>query len=414
MSKKKRLIIISSVIVVVIVAVTGILMLIKNRNKDKKSVKVYNVSDIMEYGYEYDQYMYGYVEAGMTQNVYLSQSQKIDSINVIQGQEVKAGDVLLVYDTTAQKLELDMKKADVEIARAAVVVAERELEELKKITPVEDIPEEPSTEEPASPLDAKPEVKPESKPEDIENGDSDVSYTKAELEKAIKEKEAEIKKLKIDYEIEQADLEMMEYRNQNGEVVADFDGVVSSLITEDEALLESKPLLVISGEKGCTVVSSISELSLDKVSPGDTVDINCYDNGMFYQGTIKEILTTPTDSGYNSGSQSSYPIIITVEDGEGLTPGMGMEVTLTGGDTSNDYFYLPLPFVMEENGRYYVMKDNNGVLEKAYVITGKIQYCSSIKIYSGIAIDDKVAFPYAKDAVEGAKTTEGRMDDLYY
>lgn len=430
MNKKKKLIIIASVCIVVIGAIAGALMLLKSKNKDKKSVVVYNVSDLQEYGYDYGNYMYGYVEAGMTQNVYLSQNQKIESIKVSEGQTVKAGDVLLVYDTTAQTLNLDMKRADVEIARTAVIVAERELEDLKNVTPVEDIPEQPSTEDAsteqpsgentATPSDAEPEVKPEPKPEPKPGNDDlnpdeekEKTYTKAELDKAIKEKEAEIKKLKIDYQIEQSELEIMEYQNQNGEVVANFDGVITTLLTEEEALLQAKPLLVLSGEKGCTVVSSIGELSLDKVSVGDPVDLNCYDNGMYYQGTISEISTTPTDSGYSSETQSNYPIKITVEDSEGLSPGMGLDVSLSSGENADDYFYLPLPYVMKENGRYYVMKDNNGVLEKAYVSTGKIWYGNSIKIYSGVTADDKIAFPYAKDAVEGAKTTQGNLEDLY-
>ena len=436
MSKKKKIIIILVVSILIIGSAVGLVAVLKKSNKNKKVVDVYPVSELLGETdwYEYEDTLYGYVDTSMQQNIYLSSSQQIEEIKVKEGQEVKAGDVILVYDTTAQELELAQMRADVEIARADVVVAERELENLKNTTPVEEVPEEPTTEavtpeEPttedgvATSTDAttEEEITTEEIPETEEILEpEEETYTKEELDKAIKDKENEIKSLKIAYQLAQIDLELMEYQNSNGEVLANFDGVVTTVMDEEEAILNSKPVIVISGESGCTVKASIGELSLGDVHIGDSVELYCYEDGMMYTGTITEISTTPETDQYYYGSsvESYYPMTITVLDGEDLRQGMGMDVTVISDDSLDvaygDEFYLPLAFVANENGKYYVMKDNNGVLEKTYVQTGKILWGDTIKILGGVGRNDLIAFPYASDAKEGVKTKEASTSSMYY
>ena len=81
-------------------------------------------------------------------------------------------------------------------------------------------------------------------------------------------------------------------------------------------------------------------------------------------------------------------------------------------ESSND-FYLPLAFVRKENGSYYIMKETDGKLEKVYIKTGKIQWGSEIEVLGGISGDEYIAFPYSKDAVEGVKTKQSTIAELY-
>ena len=467
MKKSKKIVIISVISCVVVASIAGILGAVKSKNQKKKSVKVFAVSELAQGDWDGDNnYMWGNVESTMIQNIYLSANQKVDKVNVKEGQTVKAGDVLIVYDTTAQELALDLKRADVEIARTNVIVAERELEELKEYVPKEERPvkepeeeptteaptteeptteaptteaptteeptteaptteapttEEPTTEEPTTeaPTTEAPENNQQQNQNQNKDDDIDVPddeehiLTKKELEKAIADKEAEIKSLRINYQLMQIDLEIMEYQNSNGEVVALFDGQVTSVLTEDEALLESKPMVVVSGDSGCTISANIAELSLGKVSLGDSVNIYSYETGMSYTGTVSEITTTPSSEYSYDNSESYYPIKITVADATDLRPGMGVDVTMITEEMESDDFYLPMAFVRKDNGKYYVMRDNNGVLEKRYITVGKILWGDQIKVYSGVTMDDKIAFPYSKDAVEGVSTTPGKLEQLY-
>lgn len=411
MNKKKKIIISVVITLIVVGVIAGILMFLKHRNKSNNLVEVYPVSELASSVdmYEFTSYSYGVVKSGMEQKIYLMSSQKIEEIKVSEGQHVKAGDVILVYDTTSQELALDLMRADVEIARAAVVVAEKQLEKLKNITPTEELPVLSQPEDTATTSDAPTAT--DAPKQDIEEPDAEDVYTKEELDKAIKEKEAEIKTLTIAYQLVQIDLQIMEQQNSSGEVVANFDGVVKSVIDEEEALLNTQPLIVISGEKGYTIEADIEELSLGNVVIGDVVEMYCYDNGMSYTGQITDISDTPA---YSSGSESYYRMTISIDNADELVSGMGMDVTLPSKTTDDGAFYLQLAYVAKEDGRYYVLKETDGVLEKVYVKTGKILWGDNIKIYGGITMDDYIAFPYSKDAAEGAGTKQASVYDSYY
>ncbi len=487
MSKKKKLIIALIVTLVIIGIIVAVLLVLKNKNKEKKVVTVESVEMLCtpaEY-MEYNNTLYGYVDASMEQKVYLTSTDVVEEICVTEGQQVKAGDVILVYDMTARELELEIMRANVEQARVDVLVAERELEELKAIVPVEEKPEEPTTEEPSleepepsteepEPSTEEPEPSTEEQepsteeqepsteeqdtsteeqePTTTENGQDDgnepsigaralndaplctnnpvsdeeagtdetleeeITYTKAELDKLIAEKESEIKSLNIAYQLIQIDLELLEYQSESGEVLCNFDGVVTSVKDPEEAILNGEPYITISGNEGCSVKASIGELSLGDVSIGDEMEMYCYENGMYYYGVISEIGDTPTGDGYYSTlTESFYPITITVMESEGLSMGMGMDVTKPSAyvEGAGD-FYIPLAYVLNEHGQYYVMIDNNGVLEKKAIKTGQIMWGDSIKVLGGLSMDDYIAFPHSSDAVEGVKTEKSEGFSMYY
>lgn len=459
--KRKKKIIISLIITVVVLGIAaGVLHFIKNKKQKSKVADVYAVSEL---GYDSDMMGYGSYYGGMVtmdmeQKIYVSSSQKISEICVEEGQRVKAGQVLMRYDTTSQKLQLDLMRADVEIARAELVVAQSELKKLENTVPVPEVPEEPSTEdvtteEPSTEDTTTEEVNSETDAEEELNSETDaekeddtkddaeadnteeniqddeaegenteedilddgeITYTKEELEKAIKEKKSEIRDLDVQYQLKLVELQIMEYQSNNGEVYANFDGVVKALSDEETAAVNNEPVMVVSGNGGYTVESSIGELALMSVKAGDTVSMFCYDNGMEYQGIITEISDIPGEENgsYSSIKQSYYPVTIAITDGEDLYHGMYMEITINNEDEDEGSFYIPLAYVRKENGNYYVMKDVDGKLKKQYVKTGKIIWGDTIEIKSGITMEDYVAFPYAKDAVEGVKTKQSSMYDM--
>ena len=53
-----------------------------------------------------------------------------------------------------------------------------------------------------------------------------------------------------------------------------------------------------------------------------------------------------------------------------------------------------------------VIADENNRLKKQYVVTGRTVYGSAVEIKSGLTEDDRIAFPYGKNAVEGAAVTD--------
>ena len=472
MSKSKKIVLLSVVIVVVLAVVIFSLHFLKKKNKENKTVNVYAVSEVgYEGGYGYEDMLYGNVSSTNEQKVYISSNQKISEIKVKEGQRVKVGDVLMVYDTTAQSLQLNTLATEVELARVAVLVAERELKELKEITPVDETTEATTTVEPTTqaPITEAPTTEipmeiPDSTPLDATDTDADggetptteittetqtteeptteaqttqaptqdnlddlvseegdgtnqeeVTYTKKELNQAIKDKEAEINRLKIAYQMIQISYQIMEIQNATGELVCTCDGVVRTVIDEETAIANNEPIIVVGEVDGYVVDVAIGELALGEVQIGDRVSMMCYDDGMTYDGVITNISEIPyNEDYYGDPSQSFYPMTISVMDAENLMVGMYMEISLGGGmEDGVESLYLSSAFVKYENGGYYVYKEVDGVLEKCQVAVGTVAY-GDLEIVGGLSYDDYIAFPHSADAVEGVKTKQESTDKLYY
>ncbi len=532
MSKKKKVLLFVIITVVVAVGIGFAYSYLKKKNRASKTVNVYAVSEIGYYGgYYYENMLYGNVTSTNEQKVYINSNQKISEIKVKEGDQVKVGDVLLVYDTTAQGLQLNTLATEVELARVAVLVAERELEELKEIKPVEETTEtltteaptteaptteaptteaptteaptteNPTTEEPgnqlpgiipgATPSDAtgtdavKPEVPsteapsteapnteapstetpsteapsteapesqlPDEDMQETEELTEEKTYTEKELKQAIKDKEAEIKRLNIAYQMIQVSYQIMEAQNATGELVCTCNGVVRTVLDEETAIANNEPLIVVGEADGYIVNTQIGELSLGKVNIGDSVSMMCYDDGMTYEGIITSISEIPYDENYyGDPSESYYPMTVSVMNADNLYAGMYMEISLSdnGGDSDIDdmydedfmkdeniiegeddmdgmyaedefsegeqeSLYLSGAFVKYENGGYYVYKEVDGILKKCQVAVGTVSY-GDIEIVGGLTYDDYIAFPYSADTVEGVKTKHESSDKLYY
>ena len=399
MNKAKKIIIIVLSCVVVLGGIYFALRTLKQKNQNSKTAGVYAVSDI---GYDASDMwdnstLSGNVTVNSEQKVYVGKTQSVSEIKVTEGQSVKAGDVLLVYDTTANDLQLELQRSELELSRVSIIDAQRELEKLKATTPLEDIP---TTEAPATPVatgsDA-PQPDPDTDP------DADTPPTREELKNQIAQKEQEIKT-------------MQEMQNATGEVLANFDGVVKSVITADEAASSGDPVLVVSAADGYLVESQIGELAMSTVKVGDTVSMYCYDTGMNYEGTITEISTFPADgyTNYNGKVETYYPIKIALIDSTDVSQNMYMEITLNSGaeDTSGG-FYLSKAFMKQEGSNYYVMKDVDGKLQKTYIKVGNKTSGDSVLVLGGLTMQDYIAFPYLDEAVEGVKTVKKSTDDLY-
>lgn len=408
MNKTKKIIIIVISCIVVLGGIYFALHFLKQKNQNSKTVGVYAVSEI---GYDASNMwdnstLSGNVTVNSEQKVYVGKKQSVSEIKVTEGQSVKAGDVLLVYDTTANDLQLQLQKSELELSRVSIIDAQRELEKLKQTTPLEDIP---TTEAPIIATDSDAP-----KPDDIP--DVDVPPTREELKNQIAQKEQEIKSMQTQYEIAQVKLQMEELQNSTGEVLANFDGVVKSVTTADEAASSGNPVLVVSAADGYLVESQIGELAMSTVRVGDTVSMYCYDTGMNYDGTITEISTFPADgySNYNSKVETYYPIKIALNDATDISQNMYMEITLNSGseDTSGG-FYLSKAFMKQEGSNYYVMKDVDGRLKKTYIKVGNKTSGDAVLVLGGLTMQDYIAFPYLDEAVEGVKTVQKTTDDLY-
>lgn len=473
MSKWKKAII---VIVSCLVVFSGIyygLHRIKENNKNSKTVSVYPVSDV---GYDASMMwdsstLSGSVNVNSEQRIYVGSTQKVAEIKVSEGQSVKAGDVLLVYDTTANDLQLQLRRSELELSRVAILDAKRDLEKLKQTVPLEDIPttqapttqapttQAPTTEAPtteatttqesttqestteaqgsdqttegslteASTTESTTTEAPTTQAPTTEaptteaSADEDEEFeetppTRDELKKMITAKEQEIRSMETQYEISMVSLQIEELQNETGEVLANFDGTIKSVSTENQAAANGEPLIVLSAADGYIVESQIGELALGSVHIGDTVSMYCYDTGMNYEGTITEISSLPAENSnnYSSKVETYYPMKIALADTGDIRQNMYMEITLnTSSEETSKGFYLSKAFIKQEATNYYVMKQVDGKLQKTYIKVGNKQSGDSVLVTGGLFMNDYIAFPYIDEAVEGTKTVEKSVDELY-
>ena len=242
-------------------------------------------------------------------------------------------------------------------------------------------------------------------------------YTAAEIKAMKAEKDAEIAEKKFDIKVAKAELAIMKKEADSGEVVARFEGVVESVLTPEEAREINAPLIKVTGGGGYYVEGAVSELDLATIQVGQTVDVTSWDNYMTYQGTIVEIGQYPSqqDNYYGPANVSHYPYKVFIDETADLQEGYYVSMVYQRQDTPDQgTMYLENAFIRTENGESFVLvRNEEGILEKRIVELGDTSGGSMSQVLSGLSETDWIAFPYGKEAVEGAPAVEGTWDNLY-
>ena len=236
---------------------------------------------------------------------------------------------------------------------------------------------------------------------------------------AIKYQNSKIASLKLDIQESDIKISQLEKKANKKLVSSKLDGTVSYVgDVSSGTTTDGKALLKVKSADGYYVVGAVSELMLDTVKEGTKLSCTSYTSGQF-EAEIMDVSEYPVDSynyyGDNNPNVSYYAFTAVVDD-KSLqfdTPDYVM-VEFQNSAVDNGSMVLSKAFVKSENGKNYVYKDDNGILKKQEIRVGAtVDGGYDIIIKSGISIDDKLAFPYGKDAVEGAKTNEVTLDYMY-
>ena len=253
--------------------------------------------------------------------------------------------------------------------------------------------------------------------EDVPQIDFGSGFTAAQIAQMRAEQEKKIKDLEFQIKMAEADYKIAQTEANDGNVYAQIDGEVVSVLAEEEAKLQMQPVLKVSGGGGFYVEGFISELEKENMQLGLEVTINDWNTGMTYTGTVESIGDFPSPDGYWNGmgnpTASFYPFNVFVDGSADLQAGRYVSVMYSTSTTENG-IYLQKPFLRTENGKSFVfVLGENGRLEQRYVTTGKDLYGSYTEILSGLTPEDLVAFPYGKNVKNGAVAVEGDMSNLY-
>lgn len=244
-----------------------------------------------------------------------------------------------------------------------------------------------------------------------DSGSDDYLYTAQELTAMIQKQQSKIKTLEFSKKSADLDYQAALKKQDDGMERSLIDGVVTELhtdLTDKEA--ETKPYLVIQGSGGLQVQGTVSEWNLPKLQVGTEINAMSYDTGDSFTVTVTEVDDVPITDGsapYNENPNNSmYSFQAETDEQYDIAVGNWLSLSFMEESTSQ-HFYLPLQYVREENGQYYVMKANDqNRLVKQTVQTGKIRYGSEIEIKNGVEETDRICFPYGKDVKEGVRTKD--------
>ena len=255
------------------------------------------------------------------------------------------------------------------------------------------------------PEDPKPEI-------DFGSG-----YTAAQIAEMRSQQEKAIRDLEFNIKMAEADYKIMQTEVSDGNVYAEIDGTVVSLLSEEEARMNMQPLMKVSGGGGFYVECSVSELTKNDLLIGQEVTVNDWNTGMVYIGIVDTISDYPLSddnwNGMGNPNASYYPFTVFIDESADLQADSYVSVMYDTGSSENG-IYLENPFIRTEQGKSFVyLRGEDGLLEKRYVTTGKSLWGSYTEILSGLSAEDYIAFPYGKTLKAGAPTQEGDMNDLY-
>ena len=241
--------------------------------------------------------------------------------------------------------------------------------------------------------------------------------TSAEIAQLRREQTKKVQDLYEAAQMAESEYKLMEREFNDGNVRADLDGQVVSVLTEDEARQNKQPIIKVSGGGGFYVTGSVSELEKDNLKIGQSVTVNDWNTGNTYDGQVVSIGDFPTDSGGWNGTgnpnASYYPFQVFIDGSADLQEDSFVSVTYSAAQAQNGV-YLENAFLRTDDGEAYVyVRGAHNKLEKRYVTTGKSLWGSYTEIRSGLSAEDYVAFPYGKTVKAGAPTQEGDPSALY-
>lgn len=241
-------------------------------------------------------------------------------------------------------------------------------------------------------------------------------YTYTQIQAMKEEQLQKIKDLELKLKLADAELKIMQKELSDGNIYAEQDGKVISVLTEEEAKLNSQPIIKVTGGGGYYIDASISELERSGMKVGMEVTVNDWNTGMTYTGTVVSVGDMPSSSssynGMNNPNASSYPFRVFVDESADLQAGNYVSVQYSTGEQTG--IYLEKAFLRTDNGRSYVyVLGENGLLEQRTVQVGRNLNGYYVEILDGLTEDDMIAFPYGKNVKAGAPTEEGDYSDLY-
>jgi len=184
--------------------------------------------------------------------------------------------------------------------------------------------------------------------------------------------------------------------------------------TFEQYSLETTVVMSVTPQDTISISITIDELDVLSVSLGQEarVTIDAVP-GKEYIGTVTEINTSGTS---NSGGNSKYTAVVTMDRTENLIDGMNASTLITIRTTDN-VLTLPVEALYEEQGRTIVYtgydKELKNLLNPVEVETG-VSDGQKVEIASGLKEGDTVYYEYTDEIVlDSSGSSGGSLSSLF-
>ena len=340
---------------------------------NKDVVYVNRVSDITgSASSDYRERFGGVIEPQATVKIKLDAEKKVKECKVKEGDQVKEGQTLFVYDTREDanklaQLEIDIETEKSEIASDTAAIARLEKEKRSA------------------------------------SADDQLSYTTDILtqQNNIKMSEYEIKTKTLE-------IEQLKETLQHAEVKSEVSGIVQTINPPDSDSMNSSDgtYMKILKSGDFRIKCKLNEQNLPMVTEGMPVVVfSRLDRNQAWKGTVTEVITdnTQEDDGNamvigDSGStgSSNYRFYVQADSIEGML--LGQHVYLEedkGQETEKEGLWLNEAYLTREDGKFFVWRaDESERIRRQEVTVGEYDgEQEKYQILSGLAAEDSIAFP---------------------
>lgn len=263
----------------------------------------------------------------------------------------------------------------------------------------------------------RPETEDSIPPDGGWDPDGGVDAPSISREEAIKLQETKVEGLRLDIRESEININKLEKKVKNEVIYSKLDGTVAEVGDPLTGVSEGDAFMTVKSKEGYYVKGTVSELLLDQMQEG--TKLQCSGSGGTFEAEVVDVSDYPVSSSSFMGSGnpnvSYYTYSATISDKTvQVSEDDWLSITLQEKTQNSNVIVLDKAFVRTENGKYYVYKDDNGVLKKQLLtIGGNVNGGSSVLIKSGITREDRIAFPYGKTVKEGVKTKQSTLEELY-
>lgn len=400
-NKARKIIFVSVILVVVLVGSIGIVSATRNKQRfisvNAMTVESGNIMVRVPAN--------GVIEEVNRHLVTHDSVSKVLSVEVKEGDAVKAGQVLANLEGTDIYVKLKIKQSQLDIDRLDLERLEnqRERTEQDLIQAKSEAQEAFEQNKTLFEAGAISKVDYDKTLELLEKAESEYTEFSTFRDSLF----IDIEKMKIKIEISKLEIEelLKEEKKMGTKILSPIDGIVTKVSLEKGmSVSPTNPSFIVSDLSELKVDINVSEYDISKVRVGQTVEINSDAIGTTLYGEVSEI--APIASNVSTGQVAETVIPVTVklfENSEGVKPGFSVRTRIICEQKEN---IIVVPFdtiISEQNGAKVVwVITENDTLKKVEVQTG-LESDFELEVIEGLKLGDRIVLDPSSDLKEDIK-----------